>query len=304
MSTFVLALALVAYGVSTMSFVAHLATRRASLATTGLTALSVGIVVHIVGKALRIAVVGTLPVFDGNEALGALALVVAVLFVVAARRYRVPTLGAFAAPLVVVTLAASLAFSGEPGAVPTALRSAWFPVHLLLAISAEACLSVAGINAAAFLVQEARLKQKRPGPTLKLLPPLHLLEEITYRFVAVGLLLLSLAIVAGSLFAKQMWGAYWSWDPKQCFTMTTWLWFAAILHARVTAGWRGRKAAWMTLTGTALLIFAIVGLSAFVPTRHGGSFDGQKNAPSLTSTTTSSSMPPPTMNVAGHGGAR
>jgi cytochrome c-type biogenesis protein CcsB len=284
MTTLVLALALVAYAVSTAAFIAHLATRRASLATHGLTALSAGIVLHVIGKALRLVALGTLPVFDGNEALGALALVVAVLFVGAARRYRVPALGAFATPLVVVTLAASLAFSSEPGVVPAALRSAWFPVHLLLAISAEACLSVAGVNAAAFLVQEARLKKKRPGPGLKLLPPLHLLEEITFRFVAVGLLLLSLAIVAGSLFAKQMWGAYWSWDPKQCFTMTTWLWFAAILHARVTSGWRGRKAAWMTLTGTALLIVAIVGLAAFVPTRHGGSFDGQKNAPTLTST--------------------
>jgi cytochrome c-type biogenesis protein CcsB len=286
MSLTVLVAALLCYAAATALFLAHLlllsrGPKSVPLATWGLRALVVGVGLHIAGKALRAATVGTLPFTDGQEALGGLALVIAVLFVWAAWRYRAPVLGAFATPLVVVTLAASLAFSSEPGAVPAALRSAWFPVHLVLALSANACFGVAAVASAAFLFQDGLLKRKQLGGAFRLLPPLPVLEEMSHRFIMTGFLLLTLAMVAGSFFAKQMWGAYWSWDPKQCWTLVTWLTFAAILHARITVGWRGRRAAWSTVVAVALVIVAMVGLNAFVRTRHGGSFNGEKNPPTL-----------------------
>lgn len=296
MATTILLLALLAYGAATGVFIAHLMTRQAPLATLATRILLAGIVLHFVGKAVRFSLLGTLPITDGTEALGGLGLVVAVMFLWAARRYRVPVLGAFAVPLVFVTLAASLAFGGEKGIVPDALRSAWFPVHIVLAISADACFAVAGVAAVAFLVQETRLKKKQLGGAFRLLPPLHVLEEIGHRFVMTGFLLLTLAIVAGSFFAKQMWGAWWSWDPKQCWTLMTWLFFAGILHARITIGWRGRRAAWMTVTAVTLVLIAMVGLNFLVRTRHGGEFDGTKNVPNYlqpTTTTTPNSTEAP-----------
>jgi ABC-type transport system involved in cytochrome c biogenesis permease subunit len=104
---------------------------------------------------------------------------------------------------------------------------------------------------------------------------------MSHRFIMTGFLLLTLAMIAGSFFAKQIWGAYWSWDPKQCWTLLTWVAFAAILHARVTIGWRGRRAAWITVAAVAAVIVAMVGLNAFVQTRHGGNFNGEKNPPTL-----------------------
>ncbi len=279
MATTILLLALLAYGAATAAFIGHLMTRKAPLATWATRILVGGIALHFVGKAMRFSSLGTLPITDGTEALGGLGLVIAVLFVWAARRYRVPVLGAFAVPLVFVTLAASLAFGGESGVVPEALRSAWFPVHILLAISADACFAVAGVAAVAFLVQESRLKKKQLAGAFRTLPPLHVVEEIGHRFVMTGFLLLTLAIVAGSFFAKQMWGAWWSWDPKQCWTLMTWLFFAGILHARITIGWRGRRAAWLTVVVVGLVLTAMVGLNVLVRTRHGGEFDGTKNVP-------------------------
>ena len=278
----ILVMALSAYAASTALFLAHLASRSAVLAPWGLRALIGGIVLHVAGKALKASAMGTLPFTDGQEALGGLALLVAVFCVWAAHRYKAPVLGAFASPLVVVTLAASLAFSNEVGTVPDALRSAWFPVHITLAIAADACFAIAGIAAVAFLVQEGRLRRKVFGGALRLLPPLPVIEEIGHRFVMTGFLLLTLAIVAGSFFAKQMWGAYWSWDPKQCWTLVTWLLFAGILHARITVGWRGRRAAKLTIVAVCLVLIAMVGLNAVLRTRHGGAFDGQKNVPPLT----------------------
>lgn len=310
MSTSILLLALLAYGAATGAFVTHLMTRRPELATWATRVLVAGIALHFVGKAVRFSSLGTLPITDGTEALGGLGLVVAVLFLWAARRYRVPVLGAFAVPLVFVTLAASLAFggpsgAGEGGVVPDALRSAWFPVHILLAISADACFAVAGVAAVAFLVQETRLKKKQLGGAFRTLPPLHVLEEIGHRFVMTGFLLLTLAIVAGSFFAKQMWGAWWSWDPKQCWTLMTWLFFAGILHARITIGWRGRRAAWLCVVVVVLVLVAMVGLNVLVRTRHGGEFDGTKNVPAYlqpkttpATTTSTSTTPTSTTNAA------
>lgn len=271
--------ALVAYVVATVLFLGHLAAHRSPLAGYGLRALMVGTALHLLGKVMRAALVGTLPFTDGQEALSGLALVVAVLFIWAAFRYRVPVLGAFATPLVVVTLAASLAFSNETGVVPDALRSLWFPVHLVLAITADACFSVAGVASAAFLLQEHRLKRKQLSGAFKLMPPMPVLEEMSHRFIMTGFLLLTLAIVAGSFFAKQMWGAYWSWDPKQCFTLVTWLLFAGILHARVTIGWRGRRAAWLVVVAVITVIVSMVTFTAVFPTRHAGAFDGSKHQP-------------------------
>ena len=310
MATLVLLVALLAYGAATALFIAHMMTWRSELRSATLASLGgpsstvpensatakwalrllVGAIgAQVVGKALRFSVLGTVPITDGQEALGGLALVVAVLFVWAAWRYRVPVLGAFATPLVFVTLAASMAFSNETGVVPMALRSAWFPVHIFLAISADACFAVAGVAAAAFLVQERQLKRKNLTGAFRLLPPLHVLEEIGHRFVMTGFLLLTLAMVAGSMFAKQMWGAYWSWDPKQCWTLVTWLLFAAILHARVTIGWRGRRAAWLVVIAGILVLVAMVGLNVLVRTRHGGEFDGEKNVPAYLQKSSSSS---------------
>jgi cytochrome c-type biogenesis protein CcsB len=267
-----LVIALLAYVASTVAFVAHLLMKRAGLAQRGLQLLGVGLVLHAAGKIVEFSEQGTVPATDGVEAMGILALIVGVLFVFAARRYSVPVLGAFAVPLVVVTLAGSLAFGHGPGAVPDALRSAWFPVHIALAISADAFFAVAGVASVAYLVQERLLREKRLGNAFRKLPPLHILDEIAHRFISVGFMVMTLGIIAGSFFAKQKWGAYWSWDPKQCWSLMTWLLFAGILHARITVGWRGRRAAWLTLIAVVCVLIAIFGLGVLTPTRHGGGF--------------------------------
>ena len=157
----------------------------------------------------------------------------------------------------------------------------WFPVHLVLALTADACFAVAGVASVGFLLQERRLKRKQLSGVFKLMPPMPVLEEMSHRFIMTGFLLLTLAIVAGSFFAKQRWGAYWSWDPKQCWTLVTWLLFAGILHARITIGWRGRRAAWLVVVAVIAVIVSMAGFNLVLPTRHAGSYDGEKHRPTL-----------------------
>lgn len=265
--------ALVVYAAATAGFVWHLLAKNALSAKRALFVLVVGMALHLLGKALRFVELGMVPVTNAIEAANLFALFVGGVFVYVARRYGVPVLGAFAAPFVFVTLAASIAFGGAPEeAVPQALRSAWFPVHLGLAIAGDALFALAGIASVAYLVQERLLRKKKLGPAFRKLPPLHVLDEICHRMIAVGFLFMTLGIVAGMFFAKQAWGTYFPTDPKLIWSLMTWFLFAGILHARLTIGWQGRRAAYLTLVAVALVLLALFGLDVFTGTRHGGEY--------------------------------
>lgn len=267
-----LVFALAVYVASTTTYVAHLVSKRPSLAIWGGRILVAGLTLHALGKLLRFAALGAVPVTGPYEALNLLALVIGVVFLYVAKRYSVPVLGAFATPLAVVTLAASLAFGGQSGTIPEGLRSAWLPVHLAFAISADALFAVAGVASLAYLVQERLLRRKRIGTLFRNLPPLHVLDEVVHRLIVVGWLLMTFGMVAGAFFAKQQWGHYWDWDPRQTWSLLIWLVFAAILHARLTAGWRGRRAAWLVVLAVLLVLIAIPALGVFTNTRHGGDY--------------------------------
>lgn len=264
--------ALAVYAASTTTYVAHLVSKRPALALWGGRILVAGLTLHALGKLLRFASLGAVPVTGPYEALNLLALVIGVVFLYVAKRYTVPALGAFATPLALVTLAASLAFGEQGGSIPASLRSAWLPVHLAFAISADALFAVAGVTSLAYLVQERLLRKKHIGTLFRNLPPLHVLDEVVHRLIVVGWLLMTFGMVAGAFFAKQQWGHYWDWDPRQTWSLLTWLLFAAILHARLTAGWRGRKAAWLVVLAVLLVLLAIPALEVFTNTRHGGDY--------------------------------
>ncbi len=269
---FLLVFALVLYVASTVAFVVFLLSKSESLGKAAFRIFGAGLALHFLGKIARFIALGAVPVTDSLEAMNLLALVVGVVFIVVAKRYSVPVLGAFATPLAVVTLGASLAFGQKTGAVPEALRSAWFPVHLGTAILADALFVMAGVAAVAFLVQENRLRKKQLGSVFRKLPPLHVLDEISHRLIVVGFLLMTLGMAAGAYLAKHHWGAYWHWDPRQIASLMTWVFFAAILHARLTIGWQGRRVAWVTLVAAAVVLFTLVGLPFLTSTLHEGDF--------------------------------
>ncbi len=264
--------ALAIYAASAATYVAHLLSKRPALAVWGGRILIAGLTLHGLGKLVRFTALGVVPVTGPYEALNLLALVIGVVFLYVAKRYAVPALGAFATPLTIVTLAASLAFGDQSGTIPEGLRSAWLPVHLAFAIGADALFAVAGVTSLAYVVQERLLRKKRIGTLFRNLPPLHVLDEVVHRLIVVGWLLMSFGMVAGAFFAKQQWGDYWGWDPRQTWSLLTWLLFAAILHARLTAGWRGRRAAYLVLLAVVLVLLAIPALDVFTNTRHGGDY--------------------------------
>jgi cytochrome c-type biogenesis protein CcsB len=149
-----------------------------------------------------------------------------------------------------------------------ALHSTWLVIHVAAAIIASGAFCFGGVISAVYLVQE-RAERVAPGGRLsRLLPPSRQLDSIAYRVYAFTFPLWTFAIIAGAIWAENAWGRYWNWDPKETWALVTWLVFAAYLHARATAGWRGRKAAWLAIAGLSCFVFNYFGVNIWFTGLH------------------------------------
>jgi cytochrome c-type biogenesis protein CcsB len=178
------------------------------------------------------------------------------------RRYLRDYLG------MVVTLAACLLLAyASLGGVDSrikplmpALKSNWLLFHVVTCFLGYAAFTLGFGVAILYLVQE-----KRPRPSL---PPLPELDRLIYQATIIGFLLLTLGILTGAVWAETAWGRYWSWDPKETWSLITWLIYATLLHARLVKGWQGRRIAWLAVAGFLAVLFTYFGVSFLLPGLH------------------------------------
>jgi len=168
----------------------------------------------------------------------------------------------FAIMLVVVLIPET---SVEKNAV---LKGFWFYSHIALVFAGEASLALACGAGILYLLQERGIKSKSPGFFFKRLPSLDLLDSVGYTCLTTGFALLTIGLITGFIYAKTIWGRFWSWDPKEVFSVGTWMVYAALLHLRLYSGWRGRKSAIMTIVGFFIIIFTFLGVNLILGGHH------------------------------------
>lgn len=230
--------------------------------------LLIGVVLHAAGFALRYVAAGYTPVTNLFESLSFFALSIAAAFLVFELRYNLRILGSFIAPLAFAFSIFAAFLPGEVATLAPALNSYWLPVHVILLFIGDAVFAVAFGAGIMYLMQEKEVKRKRMGAIFKRLPSLDVLDDINYRCLTVGFPLLTLGIITGSIWAEYAWGSYWSWDPKETWSLITWLLYAALLHGRLTVGWRGRKAAILAIVGFCAVLFTFLGVNLLLPGLH------------------------------------
>lgn len=180
-------------------------------------------------------------------------------------RYTVKNFGTFVSILTLALMFIAALSSREIEPLVPALRSWWLPIHATIAIVADGFLALACIGAMMYLLQEREIKNKRFGLFYSRLPSLDALDSLNQHCLSIGFPLLTMGIITGSVWAKQAWGTYWQWDPKEVGALITWFLYAALLHQRFTVGWRGRRAAVMTIIAFLAVLFTMWGV-----TRLGG----------------------------------
>jgi cytochrome c-type biogenesis protein CcsB len=273
MDLWLLKLALVAYLGAAVGLGLHLVTLQAGARTAGTIALAVAFLAHG-GSIVARSLAGGYPAFTTEyEALSFFAWLIVGVYIGVQARYHLAALGAVVAPLAFTVTLASFAFYTGVRELPPNLRSAWLPVHVTAAFLGNAVLALAFCVSLVYLFHERQLKEKRIGPFTRRLPSLEALDQLNYRALAWGFPLLTLGIVTGALFAKHTWGRFWSWDEREIFSLITWLLYAGLLEARMVVGWRGRRAATVTIVGFAVLLVSFVFGHMIFPGKHGGSFD-------------------------------
>jgi cytochrome c-type biogenesis protein CcsB len=146
-----------------------------------------------------------------------------------------------------------------------ALSSYWLVIHVVSAIIATGAFTLGGITSALYLVK-ARGSSRTTGYVARLPKP-EVLDRVSYRMHAFGFPVWTFAVlITGPIWAHQAWSSYWNWDPKEVWAFITWVVYAAYLHARTTAGWKGRNAAILALVGVATLWFNFIGINYFSST--------------------------------------
>jgi len=240
-----------------------------------LVATAVGLAAHLLGVITRGLAVHRIPWGDMYEFVTALTCVAVIFFLGLMIRYKAYYLGLFVMGAVVIALglAQTVIYTAAGPLVP-ALQSYWLSIHVTAMTVATGTYFVAAVLGVVYLfaARQARLATAG-GPTastgiMRRLPAPDVLDRLAYRTVMFAFPIWTFGIIAGAIWADQAWGRYWGWDPTETWAFITWVVYACFLHARATAGWRGKKAQIIQLIGFACLIFNLVGVSLFVTGLH------------------------------------
>ena len=190
-------------------------------------------------------------------------------YLAALRKYDLRWLGLLVSTAVLLTLGTAVAVLYRPSAplVP-ALKSTWLVIHVSAAIISGGVFLLANTIAAAYLYLDSMESKGERTAWAKRLPSLEYLDQLSYRLVAFVFPLWTFAVIAGAIWAESAWGRYWGWDPKETWAFITWVAYAAYLHARVTIGWRGRRAAWLCLFAGSTFLFNYIYVNIWGTGKH------------------------------------
>ncbi|MDQ7785468.1 MAG: c-type cytochrome biogenesis protein CcsB [Desulfomonilaceae bacterium] len=268
-------IALVLYLGASLGYLAFLLKAGAHEAPLGFWCALSGFAAHTLSILHRAIFSGFFPLATSFDALSFFAWFIVGLFLLVGVRHPSPIFGAIGIPIAacLMLVGTTLSYQIKEPVVPV-LRSWWLPIHVVLAIAGNAVFTLTAIGGLMYIVQERLIKTKRIGRFYKLLPSLDTLDAINRQGLPLGFFFLTLGIISGALWAGSVWGFYWSWDPKETWSLITWFVYAVMVHQRVVLGWRGKRAAMLAIVGFCLVMFTFLGVNALLGGHH--AFDGSR----------------------------
>jgi cytochrome c-type biogenesis protein CcsB len=234
-----------------------------------------GLALHLTGVVTRGLAVHRVPWGDMYEFVISVSCVAVLFFLGLMIKYRPYHLGLFfMAPIVIIMGLAQTVIYTPAGPLVPALNSYWLAIHVTAMTLASGTFMVGAVLAVVYLFAERHTRRVAAGlgsrysEVFRLLPSAERIDQIAYRTVVFAFPIWTFGIMAGAIWADQAWGRYWGWDPTETWAFITWVVYACFLHARVTAGWRGRRAAIIQLVGFGCLLFNLLGVSLFITGLH------------------------------------
>jgi cytochrome c-type biogenesis protein CcsB len=230
--------------------------------------LLTGLAAHFGATLVRYLQAGYTPITNLHESVSFFTLCLAAFFVYLRSFYRASILGVIVLPVLSALVLWVLTIPGSVGPLPPVLQSIWLPVHTISAFLGNAIFFMGFLVSIVYLGAERCIKNKKNDSVLPGLPSLETLDLINYRCMSFGFPLLTVGIMSGSIWAAYAWGSYWSWDPKETWSLITWIVYAILIHNRLAIGWRGRRTAYMMILGFISVLVTFLGVNLFIGGLH------------------------------------
>jgi cytochrome c-type biogenesis protein CcsB len=285
-SSWIFGVVMYAYLGVTVLYLIHAVSQSSEIGLIATVSLLLAAGVHTVGLAYRWAETyqtgyGYVPLSNMYESLIFFSWTIVLIYLILEFLYKQRTIGLFVTPFAFLFMALTSIIPGVDAQINPlipALKSPWLGIHVITCFAGYAAFAVSFWFSVLFLIKEGKGKtdssdRSNPGPNvrpdrLRFLPSTRLLEEISYRSILIGFPMLTLGIVTGAAWANYAWGSYWSWDPKETWSLITWFIYAAFLHARLTHGWSGRRTAILSIIGFGAVIFTYFGVNYLISGLH------------------------------------
>jgi cytochrome c-type biogenesis protein CcsB len=241
----------------------------------GLWAAIFGVIIQTVALGLRWYEsyqigIGHAPLTNMYESLVFFAWCTTIFYIYLEYRYKASVVGAFVMPLAVAAMAyASFAsrINQEISPLVPALQSNWLLAHVITCFIGYGAFAVAGGLGVMYLIKQ-RSTSTDPNSLTASLPELRIIDDLTHKTIIFGFMWLSAGIITGAVWANSAWGTYWSWDPKETWSLITWLVYASLLHSRFMRGWQGKRMAIFSLVGFGCVLFTYFGVNFLLSGLH------------------------------------
>lgn len=213
------------------------------------------------------------------------AFVIMLTYLIIEVRKKTKIYGGLAAGISFILMGVATIWYNPPGPIPVALQSYWLDIHVLSMVISSGVLGVAFVFAMLYMAKERKNRKLIPamaggaGSAKVAAPPIEkgflsrfpeakILDHLSYRTIALGFPIWTIGVIAGAIWAEQAWGRYWGWDPKETWSLITWLIYAGYLHSRVTVGWRGHRAALLATLGFLAVLFTFFAVNLWISGLH------------------------------------
>jgi len=253
---------------STGGFIVFIIKQRKSVFKWSFRILVAGFVLQTLHLAHQYYILGAVPVLSLKAALSFFSWTIIGVYLVFHPKFKLMVLGSFIVPFAAFLMIISSSIPQIAVTVRPGFKSLWLTLHVGTIFIGNGIFVMTFMAAVMYLILEYHIKKKRIGPIFNRLPSLQTLDLINHYTLMYGFPFLTIGMITGSIYAQLALGHYWQWDPKEVWSLITWLLYAVLLHERLAVGWRGRRSALMSIVCFGFLIFTFVGASLWLSDYH------------------------------------
>ena len=259
-SSLFFSITIVIYLIATLIYILYAIFKKENMGKVATWILAIGLAVQTVALILRTVEVKRVPFVTLYETMVFWSWLIAVVYFLFQLKYHIRVLGALITPLAFLSIASASLFHKEASPLVPALQSHWLEFHIATCFIGYACFAIS------FIVGIIYLVKRKDDPKAQLTR--DKLDMLGYKAISVGFPFLTLGIISGAFWANVAWGNYWSWDPKETWSLITWFIYAIYLHLRIVSKWKGRYCAITAIVGFAAVIFTFFGVNFLLSGLH------------------------------------